>query len=82
MRIANIFGNTIFRVDKRDTSRWLPEASIKTKKYLNAPERGLIGPHISPWIRYRGGGNSLGSCHLEGFLLNFPWIQVMHSCIL
>jgi len=70
--MASNLGKTMFRVGKRDTSKWLPNASINTKKYLNEPEGELIGPHISPWIRYKGGGNSLGSCHFEGFILNFP----------
>ena len=58
----------------KDTSKWLPDASIRTKKYLNVPEEGLIGPQMSPWIQYRDGGNSFGSYHLVGFLLKFLWI--------
>jgi hypothetical protein len=70
--MANNLGKTMFRVGKRDTSKWLSDASINTKKYLNEHEGGLIGPHISPWIRYKGGGNSLGNFHFEGFFTKFP----------
>ena len=64
----------------KGTFKWLPDTSIKTMKYLNAPEERLIGPQISPWIQCRDGGNSLGSYYLVGFLVKFLWIQAMTSC--
>ena len=48
MRIARILGNTRFLVVRRATSRWLPEASIKTRKYQKEHEGGLMGPQMSP----------------------------------
>jgi hypothetical protein len=37
-----------FRVDNRHTWLHLVEASIRTIKYLKGPDRGLIGPQMSP----------------------------------
>lgn len=42
-----ILGKTRLRVESKDTLDHLELASITTKKYLNGPLGGSIGPHTS-----------------------------------
>ena len=63
----------MLRVDNRQTWDHLVDASIKTIKYLNGPEGGWIGPHMSPWILSRNLGDSLSTFIDEGLVKD--WVE-------
>ena len=45
---ARIRGKAIFLVAKSETCDHRPEASMRTRKYLNGPQGGFMGPQMSP----------------------------------
>src|SRR5512141_755553 len=69
------FGKAWFLVDNRSTWLHLVEASISTMKYLNGPDRGWIGPHMSPCILARKTGDSSLIFRRDGLVINFPFVQ-------
>ena len=48
-------------------------------KYLNGSLGGLIGPHMSPWIRSKNVGDSIPTLAGDGLIFNFPWKQATHD---
>ena len=64
-----------------DTSACLPDASTSTKKYWKGLDRGMMGPHMSPCSRSRGGGSSCGNFHCDALIENLPWAHALHRPI-
>lgn len=72
------FAKSWFRFDSRHTCDHFEEASMSTMKYLNGPDRGCIGPHMSPYIRARNIGISSFTLHMDGLVINFPVAHAWH----
>ena len=62
----------------RETSACLPDASTSTKKYWKGPDRGVMGLHMSPCSRSKGGGSSCGNFHYDALMENLPWAHALH----
>jgi hypothetical protein len=72
------FAKACFHVDKRRTWDHLVDASIRAMKYLNGPDKGWMGPQMSPWIRSRNFNGSACILRCDGLKINFPFAHDVH----
>ena len=73
------FAKAWFRVDNRHTWNHHMDATIRTIKYLNGPDKGWMGPQISPWMRSRNFSGSAFILRCEGLKINFPVAHEVHT---
>ena len=71
------FEKAWFLVDNRSTWHHLVDASISTMKYLKGPDRGWIGPQMSPCILCRNIGDSSLIFRRDGLVISFPFAHVV-----
>ena len=70
---ARSLANAVLRVDKKQTSDHLVDASTNTIKYLNGPHVGWIGPKMSPWILWRNLGGVVNNLCMGGLRIQLPY---------
>lgn len=75
-----ILPNARFLVDNNETCSHLVDESIRTKKYLNGPLGGSIGPHISTFICSKKFGIDLIVFDIAGLVIIFPCEHAIHCC--
>jgi hypothetical protein len=59
-------------VDSKHMWDHLIDVSTRTMKYLNGPDNGCMGPHMSPWIHSRNLSGSTWILSDEGLKISFP----------
>jgi hypothetical protein len=64
-------------MDKRSSSLHLVDASINTMKYLNEPDKGWIGPQMSPSILCRNTGELSLIFTRDGLVIGFPFAHAV-----
>lgn len=42
----------------------------------------INGSKMSPWRRWKDDDTSIDNCHLNGLLMNLPWIQAIQLWVL
>ena len=75
---ASNLANAKFWLENKHTCDHLLDAFINTIKYLNDQLDGLIGLHVSPWIRPKNVDNLIFTLIRDGLIINFPWDQLLH----
>jgi hypothetical protein len=79
MTCAINFAKAWFHVDKRHTWDHLVDASIRTMKYLNGPNKVWMGPQMPPWMLSRNFSGSARILRCDGLKINFPVAHEVHT---
>lgn len=75
----SILGKAKFLVDNKETLDHFEDASMRTRKNLNGPLGGSIGPHISPCILSKKAGILNIVLEGAGLVMSLPLEQAIQG---